>query len=89
MAFADGRGQLAPPPHLAPPPGRQAQAHLWVADAPPSSRPPRRPPQVTAEVPGRQPWERGNFLPPCLSWAAWEGLPPSVSSSALLPGRPA
>lgn len=33
--------------------------------------------------------ERGNFLPPCLSWAAWERLPPSVSSRALLPDRPA
>lgn len=57
-------------------------ARPQVAEAAPSSRP-----QVTCSS-RRQPWERGNFLPPCLSWAAREGPTPSVSSSVILPGRP-
>lgn len=55
------------------PPAAGLQAHLWAAEAPPSSSWQLQPPAGDCRGSGCQPWERGNFLPPCLSWAAGGG----------------
>lgn len=61
MAFAERQGTAGlagPAPRAGPAPSRQTRAHLWVAEAPPSSHGPS-PRQVTARLQGASPgaWE--------------------------------
>lgn len=77
MAFANGKGQLAPPPHLAPPQAvRPGLTCGWLRPLPPPGPSPR---QVTARLQGASPGSVGTSCHPvCLGLLGKGCHPPSA-----------